>query len=280
MFALRFVDPRAHVAAWREFSLLVRRDWELIAELTRRELTSQHANQFFGPLWMVVRPMFVASLYIFLFTVVFRARAQIPGEPSFDHAAFILAGILPWLAFQTSMNVSCGLIVGNSALLKDFIFRIELLPVRSVLQATVCQVLGTLLLLAYVIIVQRHVHASWLLFPILLLLQILAMIGVGFLLAALTVVVRDLQEVVQLFSMLGIFFTPIVYRPEWVPEAFHPVLYANPFSYMVWCYHDALVYGELTNPLAWVVFPVLSLLSLSAGYRVFRYMKPHFGNFV
>lgn len=276
----RYFDPRGYFYVAREFVTLLRQNRELIVELTRRELVSRHNTQFLGPMWIVVRPMFIALMYIFIFAVVFRARVDVTGELPLDHTVYILAGILPWLAFQTSMNQACLLIVGNAALLKDFVFRVELLPVTSSLAAVAGQLLGTVLLLVYVIAIHHTWYASWLLLPYLVLLQVMAMIGVAFALSALSVVVRDIAEIVQMFSMIGIFITPIVYQPEWVPAVFAPLLYINPFSYMVWCYQDVLYYGQMTNPLAWTVFTILSAGGLVIGYRVFRFMKPYFGDFV
>jgi len=276
----RYIDPRGYIHVARELVALARQNRELIIELARRELVDRHSSQFFGPMWVIVRPMFVAILYIFIFAVVFRARVDVAGGLPLDHTAYILAGILPWLAFQASMNQACMLIVGNASLLKDFVFRVELLPVTSSLAAIAGQVLGTALLLIYVVAAHHTWYVSWLLLPFLVFLQVLAMVGVAFVLSALTVVVRDVVEIVQMFSMIGVFVSPIVYRPEWVPAVFEPVLYANPFSYMVWCYQDVLYYGELTNPLAWAVFPALSIVTLVAGYRLFRFMKPYFGDFV
>jgi lipopolysaccharide transport system permease protein len=57
-----------------------------------------------------------------------------------------------------------------------------------------------------------------------------------------------------------------------------PLLYCNPFSYQTWCFQDALFYGRLAHPWAWVVFTALSLLALALGYRTFIKLKPFFGN--
>ena len=59
---------------------------------------------------------------------------------------------------------------------------------------------------------------------------------------------------------------------------FQAALYFNPFSYMVWCFQDAIYFGRFEHPSAWIVFPLLSALLLTLGYRAFRKLKPMFGN--
>jgi lipopolysaccharide transport system permease protein len=86
------------------------------------------------------------------------------------------------------------------------------------------------------------------------------------------------KDFLQIFVTYGIYILPIFYLPDWVPAAFKPFLYLNPFSYMVWCYQDALYFGRIEHPWAWPIFFVGSVGALLIGYRVFRRLKPQFGN--
>jgi lipopolysaccharide transport system permease protein len=104
------------------------------------------------------------------------------------------------------------------------------------------------------------------------------MIGAAFALSAITVLVRDLRDFVALFSAAGIFLMPVVYLPDMVPAMFRPVLYLNPFSHMTWVYQDVLYFGHMEHPIAWIVFPLVSLLVFAMGYRIFRRLKPQFSN--
>jgi lipopolysaccharide transport system permease protein len=63
-----------------------------------------------------------------------------------------------------------------------------------------------------------------------------------------------------------------------VPAAFDPILWLNPFSYMIWCYQDVLYFGSLGHQAAWVIFPAWSLFIFAGGYRVFRRVRPLFAN--
>jgi lipopolysaccharide transport system permease protein len=63
-----------------------------------------------------------------------------------------------------------------------------------------------------------------------------------------------------------------------VPSILRPLLYINPFSYMVWCYQDALYFGRFEHWWAWPIFAGLSLAIFYVGYRVFRKLKVMFGD--
>jgi lipopolysaccharide transport system permease protein len=104
------------------------------------------------------------------------------------------------------------------------------------------------------------------------------MIGVAYILAPIGVYFRDIKDFVQLFSILGIYLMPIFYLPNWVPSLFKPLIYLNPFSYLIWCYQDALYYGRIEHPWAWIVVVLLSVGTFIFGYRIFRKLKPALGD--
>ena len=63
-----------------------------------------------------------------------------------------------------------------------------------------------------------------------------------------------------------------------MPRALQPIIYLNPFSYLVWVYQDVLFFGTIRHPYAWVVTALWALLALGLGYRTFERLKPYYGN--
>lgn len=250
----------------------------LLVEMTRRELTEQYAGQVLGPLWAIGHPLFQTGLFLFVFAYVLKTRIGGTYDLPLDYTTYLLSGLLPWLGFQQLMTRTCVSLTANSALVKQVVFPIEVLPLKSVFPSLVPQLLGGCLLIGYVLLSHGMPPVTYLLLPLLLALQVLAMIGVGFALAAVGAFLRDLKEVIQLTITAGMYVSPIFYLPEWVPVLFRPILYANPFSYMIWCYQDALYFGRFEHPWAWVIFALGSLLCLAGGYGLFRRLRPFFGN--
>ena len=63
-----------------------------------------------------------------------------------------------------------------------------------------------------------------------------------------------------------------------VPTAFFIVMLLNPFSYIAWVYQDALFYGRIAHPWAWLAFIILNLGFLSLGFLLFRILRSSFGD--
>jgi lipopolysaccharide transport system permease protein len=106
------------------------------------------------------------------------------------------------------------------------------------------------------------------------------MIGISHILSAISVYFRDTKDFVQVFCNIGFYLMPALYLPEFVPAVFRTALYFNPFSYMVWCYQDALYFGGIVHPWAWLVWLTFSLGVFVIGYRLFRKLSAMFGNFL
>jgi len=267
-----------NVRAFVELFFLSVRYRTLIVEMARRELTDRYAGQMFGLFWTVGHPLFMMALYVTIFVFVLKTKIGDDVSMKLDYTTYILSGLVPWLSIQESLSKACTAVTSNSNLVKQVIFPIEILPIKTILSAGFAQVISTILLILYVVIYQKTIWMTFLLIPVLMAFQIMMMVGLGFLLASIAIFFRDLKDFVQLFCTVGVYVVPVLYLPQWSPGVFKLVIYANPFSYMVWCYQDAIYYGRFEHPLAWIVFPTLSVFTLIVGYRIMGRLKPIMGD--
>lgn len=275
---IRSINPAANFRAVLDLTKIIRSHYKLIIEMVRTSLVGRHKSQLFGSVWIIIHPLSLTLLYIFLFGIVFSRRIGGTYELPLNFNAYILSGLIPWFTFQAAMNSSVNAITSNVTLVKQFVFPIELLPLRDVFLSLVTWMVMLSITLIYLILSQKVIFITWLLLPIILSIQIMFMIGVAFWLSAISVFFRDIKEIVQLFCMVAIFTMPVVFLPGWVPKVLQPIIWLNPFTYMILVYRDVLYFGRFEHPYAWVVFIFLSLLSLSSGYRLFRKTKPLFAN--
>lgn len=275
---LRLFNPRGYFQAFGELSVLLTRYRQLTVELARREIGEKYSGQFFGTFWAIGHPLALMLVYVFVFEYVFKMRMGGTVEMPLDYTAYMLAGLVPWLAFQDSMVKASTVVVSNANLVKQVIFPIEVLPVKGVVATLITQAIFLLLLAVYTLWTYHGLLWTYVLLPALFMLQALAMIGVSYLLAAIGAYFRDVKDVVQVFCAVEFFLLPILYVPEAVPEAVRGTLYANPLTYMIWCYQDLLYFGRFEHPWAWVIWSALSIFVFVLGYRLFRKLKVMFGN--
>ncbi len=275
---LRYLSPLRTVQALRDVLATGWRMRELILELTRRELGASHVGHGFGSAWVYINPLVIIGIYLLIFGFVIGSKIAITDTFPGDYPSYIAIGLMAWLGVQAALIRSTGALTGNSNLVKQVVFPIEVLPIASAF-AALWPFMPTLgMVVAYKLVFGGGLPLTTILLPLVLVMQVALSIGLAFMLAALTCFVRDLREFVGVFCMVAMYITPAVYLPEWVPIPFQPLLYMNPFSYLTWVYQDTLFFGAILHPWSWAILLVMSVLSLAGGYRLFKKLKPYYGN--
>jgi lipopolysaccharide transport system permease protein len=275
--ALRRAAPQrgAGFGALRLIKSIVRRRY-LVLELARREMTDMHAGQVAGAIWLAVHPLLMFAVYAFLFTIVFKVRIGVQGPK--DYLIYLFSGLAPWLVTQDVMVRASGVMIANLSIVKKVMFPPEVLVAKTVLSSVAVQAILFSAVVIYTVFARSQIPASFLLLLPLVVLHLALLWGLSLLLAAMTPFFRDIPELVRVFVTVNVYLMPIVYLPDMVPSSLRFILLCNPFSYLIWCYQDALYFGAMNHPIAWVVLPILSAASLLGGSYVFVRLQHYFAN--
>ena len=276
----RILNPVRLASVSSDVTAVLFKHRALLADQVRREIVDQHAGQVMGGMWSIIHPMFLMIVYVFVFGVVFEARVGGTREMPLDYTSYILAGLAPWLTIVQMLSKSASSLTSNSSLIKQVVFPIEVLPAKAVLSTLLPLFVMLTCFFGYTWGYKGQFLAGHAMLPLLIVIYLLWALGIGYFLASLTVFVRDVREVVQVFAVAGVFLIPAIYLPQWVPEIFRPVLYANPFSYIIWCFQDALYFGRFEHPWAWAVAIGGGVLVYALGARTLRFLRPHFGDHI
>jgi lipopolysaccharide transport system permease protein len=270
---LNLARPKTNFRALRDASAILWKNRDLCREIVRRELGSQVVGEALGAFWIIGHPMMLFCVYIFVFVFVFKTRIAESLEMPRDYTTYILSGLVPWLFVQQSLVRGANALVGQANLVKQVVFPVEVLPFAAVVTSLVTLGVGLTILIIYSLIAGGGLPWTYVLLPLVIGAHIVLMSGIAFLLAGITPFFRDVKDVIQVLTIVGVYVIPAFYLPQWVPGPIRVFLYLNPFSYVIWVYQDVLYFGELNHPFAWVVLLFSSLLSFALGYRAFRAVK-------
>lgn len=268
----------AHVQALGEAGRMLYGHQHLIIAMARRDISNRYAGQVLGAFWAVGHPVFQMCVMAFVFAVVFNQKSGGSVEMPRDYTVYMLTGLAAWLSLSPVLSTSSVSIVSNANLIKQFTFDARILPVKDVLVSSVFWTVSVLIVMIYTLAVYHSVPWTYMLIPAVLAVHFTTAIGCAWALASISVFFRDVKDVVQMANTAMVYVLPIVYLPSWMPPAFKPIIYANPFSYMIWVYQDAFYFGRFEHPWAWLVAPLFALSIFSAGYRLLRRLQPLFGS--
>ena len=249
----------------------------LLKEMVVRDLRARYAGSGLGLLWAFATPL----LWMCLYTLVFSVILRVPSPPGFaGFADFLLAGLLPWMAFQEGIARSATALTDNAAMVKKTVFPIETLILSIVLAAIVHQLIAFALYAGYLAAI-GHLRFPWVLLAIpALLVQTVLTFGLGCLVATLATFVRDLVAVVGIALTVLFYATPVVYPAEMVPPRLRFLLDANPLAHLTEWYRDAFALHRMPSAASIVFTTAFAFAALAAGTALFRRARPHFADLI
>jgi lipopolysaccharide transport system permease protein len=274
----RLFDPFASVRAIMELGVFVRRNRSLILEMTKRELLDRFAGSVLGGMWTILAPLLIIGANVLAYLFIFRIRLQSEDSP-LTYAAFVLAALAVWVAFSESIGRSPNAVAGNANLVKQIVFPAEVLPLKSAFAALPTLLTGSVIAFGLSLAVGKATLLGWLvLAPLAIAMFIAYTVGLGFLVSSVSVFFRDVREIVGVLLSIGIFLNPVFYPPASIPDWLAVVFMISPAAHLLDCFRDAYFNGAITHPLSWIVAALWAVIFLSMGWRVFRALKPAFGN--
>jgi lipopolysaccharide transport system permease protein len=249
--------------------------WDLLLAITARDLRVTYQATFLSYLWWIARPLATGFVMYFALGRVLGVGARL-GIPNF--AVFLLSALFPWFWFSGSVQQSAGAFVANGGLLKKVQFPRLILPLSAVFHNAMQFLFSLPVLAFFVVIAGVDPDVAWVVgIPILFALQLLLLVGLGALLASITVFLRDLQPFLGVVLLLMFYGSPIIYPFERVPERFKPFVLLNPAAPLLEGWRKLFLEGSVPGTDLWPTIVATAVL-LVLGLGVFRVLEKYFAD--
>ena len=242
---------------------------QLLYRTALSDVKSRFSGSVLGLFWLVLHPLLFLGAYALVYTLIFKVRFQLFN--SNEYVVLIFCGLIPFLGIAEALGSGVSAVTANSSLVKNTLYPIDLIPVKTVLSGQTTQMAGTILLLLAVGLVGKLSPWAFLL-PAIWFFQVLFMLGLVWIISSLAVFFRDLQYLIATLVLLLMMVSPIAYTPEMVPEGMRALLWYNPLSHMIISYQDVLMQQRFPGAHFWI-FAVISLSAFYLGYFLFQKLK-------
>lgn len=236
--------------------------------MAERDLRQRYAGSTLGFAWATLHPLLLVAAYGLIFTTIFRARFS-PEAPPEQYALYVVAGLLPWIAFSDVAGKATQTMTEHRSLVKHVVFPVQILPLTGIYSTLRAHLVGLAAVLALAWWLRGSLDVAVLLLVPALGLQIVFLAGVSWLLGAVGARFRDVKEVVQVALMIGMFATPIFYVETDLPARVRALIALNPLTHLIRLYRDAILGGGVHSPESYLIFGMFSVLMLFVGFAVF-----------
>lgn len=246
---------------------------DVISTLIGRELKIRYKGSWLGLAWSVLSPLGTVAVLHILFTTML--PLNIP-----HYATFVYSGLLPWTWFQAVVQISSTTLIDNRDLVRKPFFPNTLLPAVTTGTHFLLYLLALPVLFVLMLIEGIPITPGILILPVIWLILAIFALGWGLLVAAIGVLIRDLQHLLGVLLLLWFYMTPIFYDPNALTPEARASLQLNPMTALVQAHRAVTMGGRMPDWGALGLCLLLSLGMLILGLGVFRALHDSFAESV
>ena len=216
------------------YSFIPIRHSSLLWQFARREVLGRYRGSLLGLAWAFLTPLLMLGVYSFVFVGVF--RASWPGASKgggLEFALQVFAGLIVFNFFAEVASRAPNLIVEQPNLVKKVIFPVELLTWVSVLSGLFHLLISAACLLVVLLITRGTLPSSVVALPFVLLSFLPFLLGLGWLLSALGVFVRDVGQAMTMLVALTMFMSPVFYSVSTLDVRWQFWMNLNPLTLII-----------------------------------------------
>ena len=173
--------------------------------LSGEDISVRYKQTVLGPAWAVFQPLFL----MLIFTCVLRGSQNRFSGSSVSRVC--LRGLIPWTLFSQGVSQSSLSLVNQTNLFTKVYFPRLFIPIAAA-SVFLVDLMFSLGIYAFVLLYYRFVPSWTIVFlPVLILLTLVATLGIGIMLSALTIFYRDFKHIVPFLIQIFMFVTPVIY---------------------------------------------------------------------
>lgn len=282
---------------------------ELLLSLVERELRIRYKNSVLGFLWSLLNPLMTALVM----TLVFK---YFLGQSVGSYVLYVLAAYLPYIFVQFALMDSSQSVLTSLQIVRKVYFPREVLPMAQVFANFIHFCLAMVVFFAIATVVwlrtlsgdapaQFPIQATAILLPVLMVINLMLAMGLGFIVSALNTFYEDVKYMLGAVLYVGFFLCPVMYFSENVAafaerhgslgRLVYTVYHLNPMATLCTAYKKVLLNtvpipakdpddpAKMITiegmPLDWTYVGIAALVSfliLILGYSIFNRMKWRF----
>jgi len=246
----------------------------MIILLASREIKGKFTNTKTGLLSVFFQPV----IYVVVYTIFFQQLIKLEVESPYPLFAF--TGVIGWLLFS-NLVTSIGTSVSDSQnLITKVYFPKLILPLSKILVGLFEFVISLVIMLLLMVVLSHfEFSVNTLLFPILILMNVMIAMSIGIWFSALSFRHKDLNHIVPHIVGFGIWLTPVFYPSTLIPDDFLFVIYLNPVAAVIESYRWLLL-GQ-SAPSAYYLISFISVfILLISGLFYFRKVEDKIVDYV
>lgn len=241
----------------------------LLYNLISRDIKVKYRRSVLGILWSVLNPLLTMLVMTAVFSQVFKFEIE-------NFPVYYLTGSIMFNFYSEATNLCTTSVIGSSALIKKVYIPKYIFPLEKVLFSFVNALFSLIALIFIFAVTGTPITVTAILFPIPLLYTLIFALGVGLLLSSMAVYFRDILHLYAVILTAWMYFTPIFYPADILPEKIAWLLNLNPLYHFISYFRNVMMYNTVPDLTANLYCAGFAVVFLLAGMLVFKKLQKNF----
>ena len=245
---------KGYLNIFREIGRDLKNNRWLTWQLFKRDFIAAYRQSFIGILWAFIIPLISVSTFILLN----QSGILNLGSIAVPYPIFAVLGMAFWSLFSMGLIACSNSLVNAGSMIVKINFSKKSLVIASMGQSIVTFIIQFVLVCILFAIYGVTPNIAILLVIPLMIPLLLLTLGLGFLLAVLNGIVRDVGNLLSVLITFLMFLTPILYN---IPESGILAVFSryNPIYYLISGARELILFGTISE---WAGFLISCLLSV------------------
>ncbi|MCW1969640.1 MAG: ABC transporter permease [Anaerolineae bacterium] len=223
----------------------------------------RYRRSFFGVLWSFFNPLLNLAIMTVVFSLMF-------SQDPLKFSIYQMSGIVTWTFLSASINSGTQAFIHAEGYLKKLYVPKILFPLVTICNELVNFFFGLLGYYSIGLIFGLHLSRTHLLLPVAMLVLAIFSLGITLILSSITVYFRDISHFVQVILQGFMWFTPIYFKLDFIPEASRHLFSYSPFYYLVTLMRRLIYDNQFPSLAEWLIPIGIALFSLILGLWVLK----------
>ena len=243
----------------------------LLRQLVSVDFKNKYRRSYLGVLWSLLNPLLMMAVMSVIFSVVFRFNNTIP-----YFQLYLILGQVLFSFYGESTQLCLTSIVGSGQLIKKVYLPKFIFPLSKTIFALINTSISFIAVFIVMVFYRVPFTINILYLPLIIGSYFLFCLGVGIILSALMVFVRDTQHLYSIFLTILGYLTPIFYSIDMFPDIMRKILKLNPLYHYITAVRTILQYGQPLPLKTSAICIFLGVISLALGIKFFSKREPKF----
>ena len=251
----------------------------LLIEFTKRDFTERYSGSILGVGWSFISPLVNIMIYTLIFSKIMSAR--MPGvEGEYSYSIYLVSGLIPWLAFANTVSRSSTVYLDKKHIISKVNLSLFRLPMFIVISETITFLITMAIFLGFLLVIDYQLSLAMLILPFIYVVQQIFAFALGFIIAQLTVFIRDLKEFTAIVMQIWFWFTPIVYVVAIVPGSLSQLMVYNPVYSFIKIWQSVFVYHSIPDLSGLMIITLIAHCLLIMAFLMYRVLEKDIRDFL